>query len=194
MKYIKLLILLFDLFGILKPIIIITEEYSREQTLEIFSRMYDVLSQITLLPYSKAEFLKLVNQNLTFILYFVGVTYDLFPDLFHMLTWKYVQFEQSLWLKVVDKLMVYAQESKEEITEKIKYYSKNYDADVAEQLIKRDLTSQLKKFDLNWIKTEKTEIERIKEQLNPHTEPNDPNMNDSIGWYDEDGYHTRKKK
>lgn len=193
MKFIKLVILMFDLFGALKPIIIITEEYGHEQTLEVFAKVYDLISKIFKISYSKAEFLTNVNKYLTIILYIVDKFYDTFPDLFHTLTWKYVEFEKNLWLQVVDKLMVNAQESKEEIQDKIKYYHQEYKADVAEELIKRDLKSQLKKFELNWETSVKKAIKDIKDQLSDEKPPYDPDMWDG-GWYDKDGWHPKPRK
>jgi len=185
MNYIKFIFLIISTVASLKPIIIVTEKYDHKKTLLLFSQLYDLLKTITPMELSKDEFLEKVDRWIQFFIKVVDLLWMINPELCHAMVWKWVGIERSIWLGVSGKLVVYAQESKEEIDAKIAYYSHHYNLKVVEFLITKDLEIQLKKFEPYWNQSVQTAVEDIKQQLCDGMPPED----DWLRYYDANGLH-----
>ncbi len=185
MKYIKFVFLIISTIASLKPIIIVTEQYDHQKTLLLFSQLYDSLTTITPLELSKDEFLEKVDRWISFFLKVVDFLWEINPELCHTMVWKWVGIERSIWLGIAGKLVVYAQESKEEIDAKIAYYSHLYNLKVVEALIAKDLEIQLKKFEPYWKQSVQKAVEEIMQKLCNGEPPED----DWLWYYDTNGLH-----
>jgi len=171
----------------LKDIIIPIDHYDHQLTLKLFSKLYDTFPEK---PCSKDEYLRKVDKWLNFYQKIVDFIWHLSPDLMHSLTWAVVKTEQKAWMEVVGWLMKWAEETKEEIQEKINYYSKEYNGKALEALIQKDYEIQIKKFDNWWEQSKKEAVEKLKEKLSNGQPPEE----ECLWWYDKDGFHQGGKK
>jgi len=86
--------------------------------------------------------------------------------------------------------MRWAEETKEEIQEKVNFYSKEYNGKVLETLIQKDYEIQIQKFDKWWEQSKKEAVEKLKEKLSNGQPPEE----ECLWWYDKDGFHQGGKK
>lgn len=190
MKYLKLIALLISTITNLKPIILITNKYDKKQLANLFSQLYFAINDITPLEITKEEFVNLATKWIDFLLKVVNLIWYLNPELCHALVWKYVEVERSLWLKVVEKLEVYAQESSKEIETKISYYSHLYNQDILSVLIAKDLEVQLQKFDYYWKESVIKGIDEIRNKFSDGP----PSGDNWVFYYDGYGLHINPNK
>jgi hypothetical protein len=171
----------------LKDIIIPIDEFDRQLTLKLFSKLYDTFPEK---PCPKEEYLQKIDKWLNFYRKIVDFVWYLSPDLMHSLTWAVVKTEQKAWMEVVSWLMRWAEETKEEIQEKVNFYSKEYNGKVLETLIQKDYEIQIQKFDKWWEQSKKEAVEKLKEKLSNGQPPEE----ECLWWYDKDGFHQGGKK
>ena len=171
----------------LKDIIIPIEQYDHQLTLKLFGKLYDTFPEK---PCSKEEYLQKIDKWLNFYRKLVGFAWYLSPELMHSLTWTVVKTQQKAWMEVVNWLMRWAEETKEEIQEKVNFYSKEYNGKVLETLIQKDYEIQIQKFDKWWEQSKKEAVEKLKEKLSNGQPPEE----ECLWWYDKDGFHQGGKK
>lgn len=171
----------------LKDILIPIDSFDHQLTLKLFGKLYETFPEK---PCSKEEYLRKIDKWLKFYQKIVDFAWYLSPDLMHSLTWAVVKTEQQAWMEVVNWLMRWAEETKEEIQEKINYYSKEYNGKALEALIQKDYEIQIKKFDNWWEQSKKKAVEDLKDKLSDGKPPDE----ECIWWYDKDGYHQGGKK
>ena len=190
MRYLKLIALLISTITSLKPIILITNKYDKKQLTNLFSQLYFAINDITPLEITEEEFVNLATKWIDFLLKVVDLIWYLNPEFCHTLVWKCIEVERSLWLKVVEKLEVYAQESSKEIGTKISYYSHLYNQDIISILIAKDLEVQLQKFDYYWKESVIKGIYELRIKFSNGAPPGD----DWVFYYDGYGLHINPKK
>jgi len=190
LKYLKLIALLISTITNLKPIILITNKYDKKQLANLFSQLYFAINDITPLEITKEEFVNLATKWIDFLLKVVNLIWYLNPELCHALVWKYVEVERSLWLKVVEKLEVYAQESSKEIENKISYYSHLYNQDIIAILIAKDVEVQLQKFDYYWKESVIKGIDEIRNKFSDGP----PSGDNWVFYYDGYGLYINPNK
>jgi len=171
----------------LKDILIPIDSFDHQLTLKLFGKLYETFPEK---PCSKEEYLRKIDKWLKFYQKIVDFAWYLSPDLMHSLTWAVVKTEQKAWMEVVNWLMRWAEETKEEIQEKINYYSKEYNGKALEALIQKDYEIQIKKFDNWWEQSKKEAVEKLKEKLSNGQPPEE----ECLWWYDKDGFHQGGKK
>ena len=103
----------------------------------------------------------------------------------HSLTWAVVKTQQKAWMEVINWLMRWVQETKDEIQEKTNFYSMEYNGKVAEALIQKDYEIQIEKFDRWWEQSKKEAVEKLKEKLSDGKPPEES----CLWWHDKDGLH-----
>ena len=171
----------------LKDVIIPVDKFDHQLTLKLFSKLYDTFPEK---PCPKDEYLQKIDKWLNFYRKIVDFVWYLSPDLMHSLTWAVVKTEQKAWMEVVSWLMRWAEETKEEIQEKVNFYSKEYNGKVLETLIQKDYEIQIQKFDKWWEQSKKEAVEKLKEKLSNGQPPEE----ECLWWYDKDGFHQGGKK
>jgi hypothetical protein len=171
----------------LKDVIVPIDEFDRELTIKLFGKLYDTFPEK---PCSKEEYLQKIDKWLNFYRKLVDFVWYLSPDLMHSLTWAVVKTQQKAWMEVVNWLMRWAEETKEEIQEKINYYSKEYNEKVLEALIQKDYEIYINRYNEYWERKKKEAIDDLMQKQGDDNEPD----GSFPYWIDEDGWHYKGGK
>lgn len=166
----------------LKDILIPIEKYDHQLTLKLFGKLYDTFPEKL---ETKEKYLQKIEKWLNLYRRLVDLAWYISPNLMHSLTWAVVKTQQKAWMEVINWLMRWVQETKDEIQEKTNFYSMEYNGKVAEALIQKDYEIQIEKFDRWWEQSKKEAVEKLKEKLSDGKPPEES----CLWWHDKDGLH-----